>query len=178
MLLQYFGLTLKEVEKKDLELIRTWRNDPKISQFMVFRENISPDMQREWFKKIQGAEYLYFLILHKLKPIGLTELKDINFVDRIAQGGIFIYDNEYLNSLAPFVAVFLRNNYAFQSLGLDELYCYVLETNKRAIRFNKFLGYEPVSEILADGRRRYSLQRDTFERRAEQLRVYFDSMFR
>ena len=50
-MLQKENVVLRRVENKDIEMIRNWRNDPKISQYMSFRDYITPEMQKKWFDK-------------------------------------------------------------------------------------------------------------------------------
>ena len=37
-----YGITLKRLTVDKIELVRNWRNDPKISQYMEFRDYITP----------------------------------------------------------------------------------------------------------------------------------------
>ena len=46
-ILQGYGLTLRQLEEKDIEMVRQWRNDPQVSDYMAFRGHISRQQQTE-----------------------------------------------------------------------------------------------------------------------------------
>ena len=47
-----YDIILERLTLDKIELVRNWRNDPKISQYMDFKEYISPEMQLNWFIKL------------------------------------------------------------------------------------------------------------------------------
>jgi RimJ/RimL family protein N-acetyltransferase len=126
------------VEK--IELVRFWRNDPKITQFMDFKDYISQEMQVIWFNKINNKYNYYFIIEVDNKEVGLVNIKDIDYENCIGETGIFVYDDFYLNSDLPFRAILCANDYYFEDLNMKILLGRVIKNNKRAIRFNKALG--------------------------------------
>jgi hypothetical protein len=69
-------IRLKKILKSDLELIRNWRNSDYVKQFMVFQDFITPQMQEEWYLKVDNAYNFYFIILNQNIPIGLANIKD------------------------------------------------------------------------------------------------------
>ena len=79
MIIKKFGITFKRLEKNDIELLRQWRNAPSISQYMEYREHITPEMQEEWFESVNNNNNLYFIIEYKGKKIGPTNGKDIDW---------------------------------------------------------------------------------------------------
>ena len=93
-----YGVTLSRLTEDKIELVRNWRNDPKIAQYMEFKEHITPEMQLNWFKKINNENNYFFIIEFEGKEIGLINVKDIHYSEKVGEGGIFIYDDNYLNS--------------------------------------------------------------------------------
>lgn len=67
------------LKEEDIELVRHWRNHPSIQKHMVYRERITAEMQKEWFKTIDNNLNLYFIIEYKGKKIGLINGKDIDW---------------------------------------------------------------------------------------------------
>jgi UDP-4-amino-4,6-dideoxy-N-acetyl-beta-L-altrosamine N-acetyltransferase len=139
-----YGVKLKKLTQDKIELVRTWRNDPEISKYMEFRDHITSDMQINWFNKINNENNFYFIIEYEGHEIGLSNVKDIDFKNKIGESGIFIYDANYLNSDVPYRAVLCLNDYFFISLDFKRLIGHVLSDNKRAIRFNKSIGALPI----------------------------------
>lgn len=148
-----YGVTLRRLTEDKIEMVRNWRNDPKIQQYMEFRDYITPEMQKKWFERINNDNNYYFVIVVDNKEVGLTNLRDIDYVDGIAEPGIFIYDDEYLNSPLSFKVALCLSDFGFDNLGLKTFYGHVLKGNKRAKRFNSALGYK-----MCDGENEKHLQ--------------------
>lgn len=141
-----YGITLRRLTHDKIELVRRWRNDPKIQQFMEYREEITPEMQEKWFQRIDNDNNLYFLIVIDNKEVGLINIRDIDYKTKQGEPGIFIWDDEYLNSTVSFQASLCLGDVCFENLGLKKLVIHVLKDNKRAIQYNKFLGYKLSSD--------------------------------
>ncbi len=62
MKLTKYGITLNRLREDDIELLRQWRNSPQINQFMEYRGNITPEMQRDWFRSVDNFDNFYFII--------------------------------------------------------------------------------------------------------------------
>lgn len=90
-----YGLELVRLGHDKIELIRKWRNDRSISQYMEYREYISPEAQELWFSKIDNAENYFFIITFQNEDIGLIDIKDVDFSGKQGEAGIFIWDERY-----------------------------------------------------------------------------------
>lgn len=109
---------------------------------MEFREEITPEMQEAWFRKINNDINYYFLIIAEDKEIGLINVRDINYKIGQGESGIFIWDDEYLNTPISFQASFCLTDFCFDELHLISLQSHVLKDNSRAIKFNIAMGYQ------------------------------------
>ena len=49
-----YGVTLEKLTHQKIEIVRQWRNDPKIDKYMEFHEEITPQMQENWFNRINN----------------------------------------------------------------------------------------------------------------------------
>lgn len=170
MVVQGYGIALTRLTVEKIELLRNWRNDPKIQQYMEYREYITPEMQRNWFARIDNENNYYFIISCEGKDIGLVNLKDIDYQRKCAEPGIFIYDDDYLNGDTGVRAALLNTDFAFDELKLDFLYGHVLKTNKRSIRFSSLFGYK-----ISDGQddvvnQLYTLDRETYLQKRDYLK--------
>lgn len=162
MILKQDNIILRRIEEKDIEMIRKWRNDPKISQYMSFRDYITLQMQKKWFEKINNENNYFFIINIDYTDVGMVDVKNIDYGQKVAEGGIFIYDDKYLNSIYPLFASYLVINFVFDTLKLEKFKAQIMEDNKRAIRYNKSLGFKPTDEI--DGlQRTYYLVEDDWK---------------
>lgn len=158
--LNKYGVTLKRLTHDKIELVRRWRNDPKISQYMEYREEITPEMQIEWFKKVDNDQNLFYLILFNSVEIGLINIKDIS--DGSGEGGVFIWDDHYLNSDISFRAHLALFDYFFSLNGNETIISHVLNDNLRAQRFTKFLGFTLDDNQNGVINQKYTLDKETY----------------
>jgi RimJ/RimL family protein N-acetyltransferase len=157
-----YGVTLKRLTFNKIELVRNWRNDPKISQYMEFRDYITPEMQEKWFAKINNDCNYYFIVIYNADEIGLVNIKDVDFSNRCAESGIFIYDDRYLNTDIGVRSALCNVDFAFDILNLDYLNGHVMANNKRAIRFNKAFGSKLAEGEENEEKQRYILTKEKY----------------
>lgn len=164
-----YGVCLNRLTETDIELVRNWRNDPKISQYMEYREYITPEMQYNWFQKINNEHNYYFIAEYDNKKIGLINIKDIDMVRKCGETGIFIYDDQYLNGDVSFRCAFCNIDFAFENLNLNFLYGHIMSNNKRAIRYNKALGFCLAENQEGITKQLYVLEKEQYINRRENL---------
>lgn len=162
MKISKYDITLTRLTEDKLEMVRNWRNDPKISQYMEFKDYITPEMQINWFHKINNDNNYYFIIEFDGKEIGLSNLRDIDYKKGVGEGGIFIYDDDYLNSTVSFQAILCLNDFGFENLNLKQMLAHIRQDNKRAIKYNLILGYvkQPGQEDILN--QLYTLSADDY----------------
>ncbi len=142
-----YDVSLELLTEDKIEMVRQWRNDPKIQQYMEYRDEITPEMQAKWFKKLNnGKDNFYFIIKYKGEEIGLINVKDVDYEKKTGESGIFIYDDKFLNTDISYRAHLVMFDYFFDKIEFESIYSHVLKNNKRAQRFTLFLG-----GYLADG---------------------------
>jgi len=137
-----YGIQLIPLTEKEIELVRNWRNDPKVSQYMSFRDHITPEMQKKWFAAISNENNYFFIIKYRGKKIGLVNIKDIDWTNRSGEWGMFIYEDRYLNTPLPYQISLAILEFGFYTLELKMIYSHILKTNARAFRFNRSFGFE------------------------------------
>ena len=147
MELNRYGVTLNRLTINKIELVRNWRNDPKISEYMFFNDYITQEMQVKWFNSINNDLNYYFIAVYKDEEIGLCNIKNIDKEKKCGEGGIFVYVDKYVGTEVPFRVNFCLLDFAFEVLKLDYVYGRMLPSNKHAIRFNKFLGANIESSV-------------------------------
>lgn len=136
-----YGVELELLTIDKIEKVRFWRNDSKISQYMEYREEITPEQQESWFNKLNnGVDNLYWIIRYKEEDIGLINIKDLDYDKRTGETGVFIYSDKYLNTDISYRAHLVMFDYIFLELDLRSTYCHILKSNLRAQRFSQFLG--------------------------------------
>ncbi|MCL2218652.1 MAG: GNAT family N-acetyltransferase [Chitinispirillia bacterium] len=150
MELKGYGVTLRRLTIDKIELVRNWRNDPKISRHMFFKEYITPEMQLKWFNKINNDSNYYFIIEYNNEEIGLINTKDIDMVKKCGEVGHFIYEEKYWGTEIPFRASLCHDEFVFDELKLEYTYGQVAADNVRSIKYNKALG--AIMKTSEDGK--------------------------
>ncbi|MDB4955814.1 MAG: hypothetical protein JWO36_3383 [Myxococcales bacterium] len=148
-----YGITFVDLYPVDLEFLRTWRNHPDIQRFMIFRDEITLEMQEHWYRSFDRARESYCIIWDRDERVGLTQLRNIDMTTRSAEGGIIIFKPEHQNGLLAFRAAIAGMDWDFLHRGLRTLWVTVLKTNSRARRLVRSLGYvlhdpDPLGPVL------------------------------
>lgn len=173
--IQKYGVTLRRLTHDKIEMVRRWRNDPKIQQYMEYREEITPEMQEKWFERINNSKRdFYFVIEFDNKEIGLINIRDVNFEKGEGEPGIFIWDDDYLETDAPMRASFCMGYFIWEVLKLKRQIIHILRSNKRAIKYNLSFGF-----ILGEGQenvenQEYSLSKDRYLEKTGRLRRFLE----
>ena len=132
---------LRAVEKKDLEVLRDWRN---ISGFRKnFREirELSLSHQEKWFENCcvgNPNDFMFVIVrLEDDKPIGAAGLLYINWIIRSADFSFYIGDNEsYIDSEGyAEEAAALLIDYGFKNLNMHKIWMELYEFDDKKIKF-------------------------------------------
>ncbi len=158
-----YGVTLHRLTHDKIEMLRQWRNAPKIQQYMIYREYITFEMQERWFQTINNDNNLYFIIEYEGKEVGIINIKDIDYENKRGERGIFIYDDDYLNSFVSTRASMCLSDFIYNELHLKETYGHILRTNKRAIRMSKYMGAKLAQEQENVDNQLYVTTKESYE---------------
>ena len=171
MIVEQYGLSYHRVTENDLETIRYWRNQEFIRSMMQFDQYITPEMQIEWFKKINNSLNYYFVIVSNNQKIGLINSKNTEIDTRIAEGGIFIWEETFWGTPVPVLASLTMLEAVFDVFQSgDASVINVRKENKKALIFNKLLGYQIYGESLDKKCWRMKLEKYQFEKIKDKLR--------
>lgn len=152
MIYENYGMRFIRLQIEHLELIRYWRNHPSITQFMEDNEPITYEAQLQWFEKVNTNDNLFFVAEYENQCIGLISGKGFNEDKSVGEGGIFIWEQRLLNTTVPVYLSMALIELSFVYCNFKYAYARILKTNKRAIKFNKLLGYklEPNQEEVSN----------------------------
>lgn len=139
-----YGVTLRRLTHDKIEMLRQWRNDPKIQQFMIYREYITPEMQEKWFEKINNDNNFYFIIEYEGREVGMINIKDVDYEKKTGEPGMFLYDDNLWNLDVGMRASLCFGEFIWATLGLESMCIHVVASNKRAMQYNLLMGYEVV----------------------------------
>ncbi len=166
------NIVFRRLTLDDIELVREHRNSSEVSQFMEYREQITSEMQVTWFNSINNNFNLYFVIEYKGKKIGLINGKDIDWENGTMETGVFIWEQNYLNTHIPLIAVLVFGELGVLTFGLTA-YAHILKSNHRAKRYNKLLGFQICDDQENVENQLYKMTRESYLKKAKFIRGAF-----
>lgn len=165
-----YGITLERLQKEQTELVREWRNDQKISRFMFYKGEITKEMQQEWFDSIDNEQNFFFLIHYKGVPAGLINISSIDWENKTAYTGLFIYDDKFLATDIPVMASLAMLDVFFLLFDIQSVYAKVKGNNKAAHCYNSSLGFVRTKKIEFGLGDEYMLPKEIYLLETKQLR--------
>jgi RimJ/RimL family protein N-acetyltransferase len=172
MILTKGNIRFIRIREEDLELVRHWRNSPRISQFMEFREYITPEMQLDWFRSVNDHRNMYLIIEHDYKKIGLINAKEIDWQEHSLEGGIFFWEEDVYSTPVPAITSLIFAELVIRMIRL-KIYAHILRTNDRAIRYNRQLGFRLCEGQEGVENQKYLLTPESYLESSAKLRKAF-----
>lgn len=134
---------LRPLDLGDAELVRGWRNDPRVARGYVDRRGITVEAQQQYVRSLpDDASQAVFVAedLNRREPFGVCSLRQIDHVHRRAAIGILRNPDATEFGLQLFESGFLLFHFAFASLNLHKLTSEVFAVNHSARRWNEAMG--------------------------------------
>lgn len=144
-MLQGKFVTLRILEKSDIQMVRKWRNSPENYRNFANWDFITAVQQDNWFaQRGSSRKDLRMIIVENTtgKPIGITHLESIDYRSRNASWGIYIAETEFRVRVFAAEATLLLFDYAFEYLNLIKIYGNTLSTNPRGRKFHQLAGFQ------------------------------------
>jgi len=168
MFIEKYNIKLIRLREEHLELVRQKRNSPSVSEFMSYKKEISEQEQLNWFKSIDNINNSYYIIEYNNKLIGLINEKDIDFEKKTAEAGLFIWDQDYINTPIPLFASLCLLEIGFVIAKGEKCFIKVHNQNKNAISYNKKMGFE-FHKAEDNNFSWYVLDRKGFEKKVRKI---------
>lgn len=140
MILNRKSIRLKSIDQNDIERIRKWRNKKRVRNNMIFDQKISQNEQEKWFLSLTNNS-IYMMIYHLDKSIGLINCKEIDWVKKKGEVGIFIGKKSYIKSPIVIDSILLLLDFLLCNLKMKKLFAKVKNENTVAMELNLGLGY-------------------------------------
>jgi RimJ/RimL family protein N-acetyltransferase len=174
MIISRYGVKLIRLRREHLELIRYWRNSSKIRSVMEYQEFITQKMQSQWFNSLNLLNDFYFVIEYEGNLVGLIHASNVDWQQRTAQSGLFIWEDAYHGSPVPIMASVNLLDTFFDFFCLEELKAKVKHDNFIALTYNKFIGFE---EIQPEQKKEFIsivLTKDNYANQSGIIKYHFD----
>jgi len=157
-----YGITLERLSESTIEIARQWRNDAKIARHMFYKGEITAEMQLEWFNSIDNEQNFFFLIYSNSQPVGIINISSIDWENKTAYTGLFIYDDQFLASDVPVRSSLAMLDVFFLLFDMQVVYAKVKGSNKVAHRYNTSLGFNRTKKIEYGLGYEYMLQKEIY----------------
>ena len=124
-------LKYRALEPEDAALLFLWENNLEINQVSLSKVPLSKYILEQYVSQAhldiqQAGQFRFMLEDNKGNSIGCVELFDYCAIDRRSAIGIII-DEKYRSKGYGSEAISLMKQYAFNRLGMHQLYCSVIE---------------------------------------------------
>ncbi|RRK34682.1 N-acetyltransferase [Schaedlerella arabinosiphila] len=128
---------LRAVSVEDAEFTLKIRQNPKNTRGIP-KLNNTIEEQQEWIRNQRKKEgdYFFLVVSKSGEKLGTTSIYNIE--GDVGEGGRLILNGD---AFQIFEASLLLNRFAFDNLGLNKIVGFTFASNKRAIRFNRKMGY-------------------------------------
>ena len=140
---------LRPITMADTELIVKWRNNDRVRHNFVYQELFTKEGHEAWMRtKVASGEVVQFVICEKEsgRPIGSVYFRDIDRLQKKAEYGIFIGEDDCTGRGIGTETARLAVRYAREELKLHKLMLRVFADNTAAIKSYRRAGF--VQEAL------------------------------
>lgn len=137
------NLHLRAIEKTDLKLIQTWRNDERLRRYFREYRDFSMTQLEKWYNSMLIDNRFEFFVICNPTPIGIAGITYIDWVNRHADIHFYIGENfEWIDNLNSPEAFNLILNYGFNMLNLNKIWAEIYEIDDKKLSFFKQKGFQ------------------------------------
>ena len=141
------GCRIRLLEESDIERLRCWRNKGHIRKCFVHSEPVGRDQQRAWWDSYRQRADDYVFVIEDVTEgscaVGAVSLYHIDIEQHRAEyGRLMIGKSAARGKGLARMATELVIEFAFDHLGLGEVYLEVFSDNEPAIELYRSCGFE------------------------------------
>ena len=136
-------IALRDIQEKDKEMIRQWRNLPEVGKYMYTDQYITPKQHTIWFQKMMASSRSrYWIIVCDGEDVGLANIYDLDEINRRCYWAFYIASpNVRGKGVGSFVEYSVMH-YVFDELKLNKLCCEVFDFNEAVVNMHKRFGFQ------------------------------------
>jgi RimJ/RimL family protein N-acetyltransferase len=145
-------IVLRALTEADTHTTLHWNNQEDIKNLYAGHPfPVNMEMEKDWYAKITKTNIPTTVfgieLKNEKKIIGLTFLKNINFIHSKAEFAIFIGDKNERGKGYSKEATLQTLRFAFNQLGLNRIYLFVQSNNIAAIKLYEKTGFQKEGEL-------------------------------
>lgn len=140
---------LSPINVEDYQECTKWINDMEASIGMVFASGlITPIQERQILDGLANTDFNFAIVdLETNELVGTIGFPKVDYINRIAEFGIFIGNKEYWRKGYGVEATQLVLDFGFNILNLNNIYLKVYSYNHPAIKCYKKAGFKEAGRI-------------------------------
>lgn len=136
---------LRAIEKEDLKLLLSWRNNPEFRRYFREYRELNMVQQIQWYENRVNNDIstrMFSITDVRGNLIGAAGLCYIDWINRTADFSIYIgHNNIYIDDFYAPDAANLLIRYGFEKLGLNRLWCEIYSFDLQKIQLFDKLGF-------------------------------------
>ncbi len=145
-------VALGPLERSQIDLWVRWMNNPEMTRTLGLVGVFTREQEERFYDSASTSDAVWFAIYERAtgRPIGTTQIREINRANGTATFGFMIGEPDFWNRGFGSEATSLVLDYAFHAMGLHNVQLRVFDNNSRGQRAYEKAGFRYV------GRRRES----------------------
>ena len=136
-------IALRDVEPKDRDMIRNWRNMPEVAEFMYTDHQISDEEHRLWFERVQSDQSCrYWIITFDDNDVGVANICEIDTENSRCYWGFYIASPSVRGKGVGAFVEYSILKHVLEVLKLNRLCGEVLSFNTSVLRVHEKFGFK------------------------------------
>jgi UDP-4-amino-4,6-dideoxy-N-acetyl-beta-L-altrosamine N-acetyltransferase len=136
-------IRLRDVQSKDKEMIRQWRNKPEVAKYMYTDHYITREEHNRWFERISSeSNCRYWVIVCDQVDVGLVNIYDVDEKNQRCFWAFYVADPSARGKGVGSFVEYSILKYVFEDLEFNKLCCEVLGFNDAVVNMHKGFGFK------------------------------------
>ena len=138
----------RPIREEELEMVLNWRMLPEITKYMYTDPQLTMDIQKAWYQRIQSEkENRSFIIEVNGIPAGIMNVTDIDRKNQRCSWGYYVAVKEIRSLELAMLLEWNLYDYAFEQLGMHKVTGEIFSFNKEVLRIHRMCGSVTEGEL-------------------------------
>jgi len=135
-------------DSREKEMVRQWRNDDTIRQWMYHDHHITPEEHDKFLVDLATSptKFLWLGKDHNGRYLGIVSLSRVDLTNKNGYIGIYTRPDLKIWGTGQLILKTIKE-LAFDTIGLHTLRVETMETNENALRLYRKLGFEEEGRL-------------------------------
>jgi len=142
---------IRPISINDTSNIISWRNNPRVLRNFINQSLLDEETHLNWLEKhVATGKTAQFIVNVDGVDVGSVFLRDIDYMHKKAEFGIFVGNDAYIGMGVGTQATRLIIEYGFMKLGMNKIFLRVLADNTSAIKSYEKSGFIQEGRFIED----------------------------